>query len=238
MKKMMYSMLLGALVSSCLYEKDPVPSTTPNGDPCSSSGSTTTGGTPALAGEVCFATQIKPIFNANCAMSGWHDAITKEEGYDFSSYSKIVSKGITAKNAANSKIYKVITDNSKDRMPPAPRNKLTTNEIGLIAQWINEGAKNTTCQSTSTGGLENVTFAASIKPIMDANCVGCHGRGLTSGNVNLESYAAVKIVANNGKLYGTITYSAGYKGMPQGGRLTDCEIATIKKWIDNGALNN
>ncbi|MFN8353850.1 MAG: cytochrome c [Spirosomataceae bacterium] len=233
------SLLLAVSVSSCLYVKDPTPTTSTNGNPCSTTSSSTTGGIPATAGQACFDTQIKPIFAANCAMSGCHDAITKEEGYDLSSYSKIISKGISAGKATSSKIYQVINANGGDRMPPSPRSKLTATEISLLAQWINEGAKNTICQTTSSSGsLDNVTFAANIKPIIDGNCVGCHGRGLNSGNINLESYAAIKIVANNGKLYGSITYSSGYKGMPQGGKLTDCEIATIKKWIDNGALNN
>ena len=51
--------------------------------------------------------------------------------------------------------------------------------------------------------------------------------------------AAEKIVAQNGKLYGSVNHSPGFAPMPQsGGKLGNCQILTIKKWIDGGILNN
>ena len=38
---------------------------------------------------------------------------------------------------------------------------------------------------------------------------------------------------------GAINHLNGYAAMPQGGgKLTDCEISKLQKWIDNGKLNN
>jgi hypothetical protein len=55
----------------------------------------------------------------------------------------------------------------------------------------------------------------------------------------MGTYAADKAMAQNGKLYGTIAHTAGFSPMPKGSaKLSNCQIATIKKWIDGGMLNN
>ncbi len=67
----------------------------------------------------------------------------------------------------------------------------------------------------------------------------CHGGNARSGEVNLSNYDKLKIVATSGQLYGAISHAPNYIAMPQGGgKLNDVELATIKKWIDAGALNN
>ncbi len=46
-------------------------------------------------------------------------------------------------------------------------------------------------------------------------------------------------MAQSEKLYGTISHASGYSPMPKGGaKLSNCQIATIKKWVDTGMLNN
>jgi hypothetical protein len=90
----------------------------------------------------------------------------------------------------------------------------------------------------STCDTSSVTFA-SVNTILQANCLSCHNSSLSSGNVNLDGHTQVKTYADNGKLMGTITHSSGFVPMPQGGnKLSDCEIATIQKWILNGTPNN
>lgn len=43
----------------------------------------------------------------------------------------------------------------------------------------------------------------------------------------------------NGKLYGSIAHTTGFAAMPQSGnKLSDCQIAQVKKWIDAGAPQN
>lgn len=90
--------------------------------------------------------------------------------------------------------------------------------------------------------LENVTYTATTKPILQASCYSCHSNSKASnsgGGVKLENYADVKIYVNNGKLMGSIRHEKGYIAMPDGGgKLTDCEISQLQTWIDNGTLNN
>lgn len=263
--------LLGAIALatiSCLYEKGPDPkgevsgntSTNTNGstngnntnstgttgtstsDICGLvSGSTTNSTSGSISTEICFTAQIMPIFISNCAMSGCHDAKSKREGYDLSSYDSIIKKGIIKGDAAKSKIYKVLLANGESRMPPAPMQALSADKIQLIANWINQGAKNSTCQSANTGTLPDstiISYSKHIKPLIDTYCLGCHNGLGASGGVQLDSYTNIKVYANNGLLYGTIAQLNGYAAMPVGGKLTDCEIKAFKLWIDQGKQNN
>lgn len=63
-------------------------------------------------------------------------------------------KDIIPGKADNSKLYRVLFETGKDKMPPAPNADLTAAQKAMIGKWINEGAKNTincnnTCDSNS-----------------------------------------------------------------------------------------
>jgi hypothetical protein len=186
-------------------------------------------------GSVCFESSILPIFLSSCSRSGCHDSKSKKDGYVLDSYSNIMKKGITAGNANNSKLYKVLFATGSDRMPPD--GPLSQAQKDAIKLWINEGAKNTTdCNCGCDPSL--FTYAAIIQPIMATNCVGCHKPGSLGGNIDLSTHKAVQTQASNGKLIGSITHAQGFVAMPQGGKLQDCEITQIKSWVSAGAPNN
>ncbi|HET9058160.1 MAG TPA: cytochrome c [Chitinophagaceae bacterium] len=85
----------------------------------------------------------------------------------------------------------------------------------------------------------NLTFSSAIVPIIQKNCVSCHNTLSPGGNIILDTYGGVSAAASSGKLYGSITYSAGYSPMPPGGtKLSNCDLTKINKWINNGILNN
>ena len=77
---------------------------------------------------------------------------------------------------------------------------------------------------------ETITFTMNVKPIIDINCVQCHGSG---GNFpNLTSYNGVSANA------GIVKAETTSRRMPQGTSLSDDEIKAISCWVDAGALNN
>ena len=85
----------------------------------------------------------------------------------------------------------------------------------------------------------NITYSASIKPIIDAKCAipGCHQTAMPTG-YDLSSHAGLTVVANNGRLIPAIDHT-GPNPMPQGApKLDDCSITKIKKWVAMGAPNN
>lgn len=208
--------------------------------PANNTGGGTGGG--GIPQNVCspdtayFVNDIMPIISSNCTMSGCHDDITHADGVNLTTYSKIL-KYVKPGNAADSKLYKVIIKTGGDRMPPAPMPSLTTAQKALIQKWINQGAKNNSCSGRCDTAI--FTYSGAVKPLMDNKCVGCHNPSNLGGNINLSTYDAVKIVALNGKLYGSVSHQSGYSPMPKNAaKLSDCEIIQIQKWITSGSLNN
>ena len=85
----------------------------------------------------------------------------------------------------------------------------------------------------------NVSYAAKIRPLLQANCFACHGNGSSDGGVSLDTYDQVKQVASSGRLLGSISHSSGFAPMPQGAdKLNDCNITAVSTWIREGIHNN
>lgn len=85
-----------------------------------------------------------------------------------------------------------------------------------------------------------VTYTNTVAPLLQSNgCISCHSGPAPSGNISLQTHTAVKAVAANGKLYGSISHSPGFSAMPKGGtKMSACNISKIKAWIDAGSINN
>lgn len=91
----------------------------------------------------------------------------------------------------------------------------------------------TTCDTT---GMQ---YSVDVLPILKANCYSCHANGIVNGGVSLDGYTNVATQAGNGNLIGAITHAPGFTPMPfDGGKLSDCEIAKIKAWINEGSPDN
>lgn len=223
------ALFVGVLVS-CQHEPFSTSTGTPGGTPPNN-------GT-GPAGTVCFESDILPIFNSSCAKSGCHNASSAKDGYVLDSYNNIVKKGIVPGVASKSKIYEVLFESGSDKMPQPPNPALTAAQTELIFQWINEGAKNTTNCNTAVCDTVNVTYQKSVWPIVQTNCLGCHNNSLANGGYNFSNYDGLKSAVNKGRLLGSINYQTGFVGMPQGSRLNPCQVATIRKWVQAGALNN
>jgi hypothetical protein len=188
--------------------------------------------------SVYFANTILPLFISNCAKSGCHDAATAQKGIILDSYSNIIVTGeIRPYDPDHGKIVEMITETDlEDRMPPQPNAGLTQEQINQIVQWINQGARNNSCSECDT---LNVTYSGKIRSILDGKCVGCHNPSLLNGGVNLANYSGVQTVALNGRLYGAVSHSPGFKPMPYNSNaLPQCEVDAIRIWINAGALNN
>ncbi|MBK5272664.1 MAG: hypothetical protein JJE22_16820 [Bacteroidia bacterium] len=97
------------------------------------------------------------------------------------------------------------------------------------------GSVNGPCTDT-TG---TVSYVQKVLLVLQQFCYSCHTGNFPSGNIIMGTYSSDKVIAQNGKLYGSINHSSGYSPMPQGmPKLNNCQIAAIKKWIDTGIPNN
>ena len=238
------SIFLSTLVPSCTHDPgevvDPIPIDT-IGNPIDIMGEDSTV-IPCDPNLVYFNEQILPILASNCAKSGCHDVTTHEKEIILNSYENVMKDQLIRPYDLNgSRIYEVITENDADDvMPPPPNQKLTTAQIALIAKWILQGAKDTTCtEVVSTCDTSAVSYAGFIAPLLTTFCTGCHSGSAPSGGITLNTYSAVQSVALSGRLVGAVNWAPGYRPMPQGSpKLSDCRIAKIKAWVNDGAANN
>lgn len=87
--------------------------------------------------------------------------------------------------------------------------------------------------------LSNVTFTNHVLPIFRAYCLSCHSSSeaqANGGGFTFETYA--QISAKSATILASIKHTNSTP-MPQGGgKLDDCKISQIEKWISNGLPNN
>lgn len=86
-----------------------------------------------------------------------------------------------------------------------------------------------------------VSYTADVRPILDAKCAtaGCHDAGTGAGGYDFSTHATTQPSATNGKLVGTVNWTAGFSAMPKNQpKLSQCEINKITRWANQGALNN
>ena len=90
-------------------------------------------------------------------------------------------------------------------------------------------------QATNCGGAEEVSFAATIWPMIEQNCNGCHGSG--AGGYTFDEYD--KIENNASVILDAMRANGGVQLMPVGGQaLDDSLINAFEVWICQGKMNN
>jgi mono/diheme cytochrome c family protein len=185
-----------------------------------------------------FTQTVLPIFVSNCTFSGCHDQASHQDGIVLTNYNGIRQE-VEPFDLNDSEIWEKINETDpSDRMPPPPRNPLSAAQKQIIRNWILQGAKNNSCQP-SLCDTATVTYSAQIKNIISAKCQGCHSSTAPANGYDFSAYAGVKARIVDGRLWGAINHMAGFSPMPKNGtKLSDCEIATFKKWIDAGSPNN
>jgi hypothetical protein len=113
-------MLISIYFTSCQHEPEPIL-------------------TPALNTAICFTTDVLPIINHNCNVSGCHG---EGEAPALDSYERIHNY-VTDYKPMQSKLHKVIIAHSNlmGLMPPKPKPSLSSHQIDIISIWILQGAK-------------------------------------------------------------------------------------------------
>ncbi len=186
---------------------------------------------------VYFNNTILPIINSTCGKSGCHGSVNRG-AFSLTTYTEIKSQlGTLSRltNALQDMAEKKQENPSLNYIPP------TADQLTQLKTWINQGAKDNTCNGCDT---TKFTFTAIVQPILNTYCVGCHKGSSASAGVDLSTYNAIQteLNSNPGRLVGSIEWTSPYTGskqMPQGSsKLPACYITQIKKWIAAGAQNN
>ena len=93
--------------------------------------------------------------------------------------------------------------------------------------------------SKSTCNTASVTYALTVAPLIQKNCIQCHNPNLANNGVDLSTYGQVRDIALNELLIGTTNHEPNYPAMPKNAaKLPDCDINKLRKWVADGAPNN
>ena len=186
-------------------------------------------------GKVYFENHVLPILLNSCALSACHDKTSQKAGAIMTDYESLIkSKIIRVNNAEESKLFQSISENSKNRMPPDPYQALGKDQIEMVEKWINQGAVNNLCTACDT---LNFKYNTNVSKIIADNCIACHSGSSPSAGIALQTYENVKSIADDNRLLGVIN-GTGYSLMPPSGKMDDCKIIVITKWVNSGANNN
>lgn len=188
---------------------------------------------------VCFETQILPLFQSSCALSGCHDAISHEDGIRLFSYNNIMQEIVPFQPSEGDIMESILEDDPDKIMPPPSHNPLSAAQIALIEQWIMQGAQNTTDCAGNSCDSTAFAYTADISPIMSTFCNGCHSGNFPSAGIVTSTHTGLSAIAASGTLLGTIEHNSLYSAMPKNAAMLDiCNRTKIKKWILAGAPNN
>ncbi len=204
---------------------------------------------PAGIGEldtVCFVTEVLPVLQTSCGMTGCHGNGSAAEGFDVSNYQTIM-QAVNPGDPRGSELYKVLTDINSEHMMP-PDRPLTLEQRTIIQVWIAQGALETNCNGgNGGGGNDEICFVQDILPMMVSTCgtTGCHDAVTHEDGYVLTSYSTIvqngiePFDPNDSKIYEVVT-ETGDDRMPPSPRspLTSAQIAALRQWIVDGAQNS
>ncbi len=87
--------------------------------------------------------------------------------------------------------------------------------------------------------LENVTYSATIAPIMAGSCNSCHSGASATAGIITATYQGLRVIALSGQLVGVVNHDTGFSAMPPGQpKLGQCPRDQIASWVDAGAQAN
>ena len=173
---------------------------------------------------------VQDIFDSSC--TNCHSTSNPTADLSLSNYYETMLSGsVIPADSNGSELFERIESGN---MPPGP-NDLSSNEIQIIKDWIDEGSYN---------GF-SVDYEYQVQPIFDDKCIACHSSNNPSSGLSLSTYTDVIYGSVNGpvvepcssessELYGRIDNG----NMPPGSNdLTSSQVSVIMDWINEGALN-
>lgn len=175
---------------------------------------------------ITYQDDIKAIFDANCISC--HNGTGSPSLMDYAS---------VLASYSGQDIVKAISDpNAPNPMPPG--SPLSATDIAKIRQWVDGCMPNGLPQNTACDTSAAMSYSNDIVPILSANCTnGCHDNN--GYGHSLLSQPEVAYDTTGGMLLNSIINPNVSKRMPLARpALSACQIAKIRRWITEGALDN
>jgi hypothetical protein len=212
-------------------------------DTTSGSGGGDGGNLKSCSDSIYFAQKILPLITSNCAWC--HDGKSHGEEdnlFHLDSY-ETIRQYVNPSDPSSSKLYRVLSENGEDLMPPPPNPTINNADKAMLLTWITEGAMNNSCTVGICDTTGAITYTSQIVPIIQHNCIGCHTPPYNQGGIDLTGYTQVKALAETLRpnspdgipvIIGAVRRVAGFKSMPTTYALDECSIRTIELWIAQG----
>lgn len=222
-------LLAGLLLYLGACQHDPVMPSVPDPDPSNCDTNTVT-----------YELSVKPILENNCFSC--HNSGNTSGGIDLTDYTKLTSL------AANGALLGSISHFNGFSPMPQGGNKLSDCDIAKIDKWIRINDFQPVDPEPGCHP-DTVYFQNEILPLLISTCgvIGCHDPGTAQDGVVLTDYFSVVNTAGvrpgnpeDSDLYEVLTEDDPDKRMPPvpNAPLSEDKIAKIRKWIEQGALNN
>jgi hypothetical protein len=198
--------------------------------------------------EICFESEILPVFQQSCGTTGCHNGSDLAKGYNFTNYNGIMQE-VTPGKPFESLVYTILSDAWGEMMPP--EYPLSQNERTLIRLWIEQGAVNNGNCDIDPVEDDSICFKTQILPILASSCgmTGCHDAGTAQEGIILTDYwnimhseendLVVPGNPNESELWEKITETDPDKRMPPppANPLSAEQKELIFNWIAEGALD-
>lgn len=197
------------------------------------------------------------LFHQSCVSC--HNGGRQPGGFKFETAGDLMSQsrtgGITPGASGSSQVFQ---STATGRMPLG-NNKPSAATIEVLRCWIDAGATQDSAQCVPTGadaqpskqggngggnggGNDVAVLFSQVAPILDANCIGCHGERRGAAGVRLHTFEAVTEPASGPQIVtcGDAATSLLYQvliddSMPMGGDPLSAEQKqVISSWIAGG----
>lgn len=214
--------------------------------------------------KVDFLRDVKPVLEFNCVSC--HQETKAKGKLRLDSYEQMMKGAggdavIVAGKPQESSLYTttVLGKDDDDVMPPIKHDTdylMTKHETEILRQWIQDGAawpKGVTLKAQKRRLPEKVDFVKDIQPILEYNCISCHGPTKDKGDLRLDTAEWAKKGGEGGEcivpgkplkstLYTLTILDEEHddvmppaKAMKKGQVVTYTEKALLRRWIEDGA---
>ncbi len=130
-------------------------------------------------------------------------------------------------------------------MPPPKADPLTTEEIGLVRAWVDQGA--VWPDGPIQEYIKKIDFVRDVQPVLQKACFECHGAEKQAGGFRLDQKAAA---LKGGQTYGAVIKPGDVAkssfllivagkdediAQPEKHQLPAKQVEILRRWIEQGA---
>ncbi|MBM3784412.1 MAG: DUF1549 domain-containing protein [Acidobacteria bacterium] len=187
-----------------------------------------------------FEAKIRPLFATRCQSC---HGVSRSAGLRLDSRESILRGGrsgpaIVPGDPAKSLLYQAVSHTHAVLKMPPTANKLDEQDVENLGRWIRDGAV--------WPESPREFFLTRVKPVLDSNCLACHG-AQPQGGLRLDNAEAFAKGGRSGPaviakdparslLLQAVKHQHSTLKMPPAGKLDAEAIADLESWIDRGAI--